>query len=98
VALIALDQKGIKELASREGTTLSSPEEVSSHPWVRALMTDRIGELNKRLAPYETVRQFCILARDFTVGDEELTPTPKLRRRVIPHPYKKLIEKMYRRL
>ena len=98
LALIALDQKRIKELASRKGITLSTPEEISSHPWVRALMTDRIREISKQLAPYETVRQFCILTGDFTVEDEELTPTLKLRRRVIMDRYKELIEEMYRRL
>jgi long-chain acyl-CoA synthetase len=98
LALIALDQKRIKELASREGITLSSPEEVSSHRWVRALITDRIREMNKQLSPYEAVRQFCILTRDFTVADEELTPTLKLRRRVIMDRYKELIEATYRRL
>jgi long-chain acyl-CoA synthetase len=98
LALIALDQKRIKELASREGITLSSPEEISSHPWVRALMTDRIREMNKQLSPYEAVRQFCILTRDFTVEDEELTPTLKLRRRVIMDRYKELIDETYREL
>lgn len=98
LALITLDQIRIKDLARKEGITLSSADEISSHPWVRALIKGRIREKNKALAPYETVRQFCILTHDFTVEDEELTPTLKLRRQVILDRYKELIEEMYRRV
>jgi long-chain acyl-CoA synthetase len=97
LALINLDQKRIKELAMHEGITLASAEEISRDPWVRSLMTQRIREKNKELAPYETVRQFCILTHDFTVEDEELTPTFKLRRQIIMNRYKDLIEEMYHR-
>ena len=97
-ALITLDQTRIKDLAAKQGITLSTADEISSHPWVRALITARIRERNKQLAPYETVRQFCILTHDFTVEDEELTPTLKLRRQVILDRYKELIEEMYRRV
>ena len=98
VALITLDQKRIKDLAAQEGITLSSAEEISSHPWVLSRIKERIREKTKELAPYETVRQFCILTHEFTVEDEELTPTLKLRRQVIMDRYKELIEEMYRRL
>jgi long-chain acyl-CoA synthetase len=98
LALITLDQTRIKEIAGQEGITLSSAEEISSHPWVLSRIKDRIREKTKELAPYEAVRHFCILAHDFTVEDEELTPTQKLRRQVIMDRYKELIEEMYRRL
>jgi long-chain acyl-CoA synthetase len=98
VALITLDQKRIKDLAAQEGITLSSAEEISSHPWVLSRIKERIREKTKELAPYETVRQFCILTHDFTMEAEELTPTLKLRRQVIMDRYKELIEEMYRRL
>ena len=98
VALITLDQKRIKDLAGQEGITLSSAEEISSHPWVLSRIKERIREKTKELAPYETVRHFCILTHDFTMEAEELTPTLKLRRQVIMDRYKELIEEMYRRL
>lgn len=98
LALITLDQKRIKQLAGQEGITLSSAEEISSHPWVLSRIQERIREKNKELAPYEVVRHFCILTHDFTVEDGELTPTLKLRRQVIMDRYKGLIEEMYSRL
>ena len=96
--MITLDQKRIKDLAGQEGITLSSAEEISSHPWVLSRIKERIREKTKELAPYETVRHFCILTHDFTMEAEELTPTLKLRRQVIMDRYKELIEEMYRRL
>lgn len=98
VALITLDQKRVKDLAVQEGITLSSTEEISSHPWVLSRIKERIRGKTKDLAPYETIRQFCILPHDFTVESEELTPTLKLRRQVIMDRYKELIEEMYCRL
>jgi long-chain acyl-CoA synthetase len=98
LALVTLDQKRLKDLAAQQGITLSTADEINSHPWVRSLLQERIRVKNKLLAPYEAVRQFCILPRDLTVEDEELTPTLKLRRQVIMHRYKGLIEEMYRRL
>jgi long-chain acyl-CoA synthetase len=97
LALITLDRNRIRDLAEEKGITFSSPEEMISHPWVLSRIKERIRETNKELAPYETVRRFCILTYDFTVEDEELTPTLKLRRGVIMDRYKDLIEEMYRR-
>jgi long-chain acyl-CoA synthetase len=97
LALITLDRSRIVDLAEEEGITFSSSEEMISHPWVLSRIKERIRETNKGLAPYETVRRFCILTHDFTVEDEELTPTLKLRRGVIMDRYKELIEEMYGR-
>jgi long-chain acyl-CoA synthetase len=97
LALITLNQKRVVDLAQEKGIEFSSPAEMASHPWVVSQIKERIQEKNKELAPFETVRQFCILTRDFTVQDEELTPTLKLRREVIIERYKALIEEMYRR-
>jgi long-chain acyl-CoA synthetase len=98
LALINLDQRRIKELALMEGIALASSDEINSHPWVRSLITARIRETNKQLAPYEAIRQFCILSHDFTVEADELTPTLKLKRQIITERYKELIDEMYRRL
>jgi long-chain acyl-CoA synthetase len=97
LALITLDPGRIRDLAEEEGIAFSSLEEMISHPWVLSRIKERIRETNKGLAPYETVRRFCIMTHDFTVEDEELTPTLKLRRGVIMDRYKELIEEMYRR-
>jgi long-chain acyl-CoA synthetase len=97
LALITVDHARLKDLASKEGVVLSV-DDIGSHPWVRALIKERIREKNKELAPYEAIRQFYIVSHDFTVEAEELTPTLKLRRQVIMDRYKGLIEEMYQNL
>jgi long-chain acyl-CoA synthetase len=61
---------------------------------VVALIREKIRERNKSLAPYEAVRNFRIVGRDFTVEGEELTPTLKLRRQVVMARYRDLIDEM----
>ncbi len=97
LALLTLNHEQIRERGKREGLEFRSPEEMASHPWVVSLIKERIRQKNRELAPYETVRNFCILPHDFTVEKEELTPTLKLRRQVVRERYKEIIEEMYRK-
>lgn len=98
LALISLNHEQIIERARGKGLEFSSSEETISHPWVISLIRERVQEKNKELAPFEKVRNFCLLAHDLTVEKEELTPTLKLRRQVVMERYKGLIEEMDRKL
>jgi long-chain acyl-CoA synthetase len=97
LALINLDRTQVAELAARAGILPGPGEEMASHPWVRARVKEIIRKTNKELAPFETIRNFCIFDRDLTVEDEELTPTLKLRRHVVAERHRKLIDDMYRK-
>lgn len=96
-ALITLDREQIQEWAIREGLKFDSAEELASHPRVVSLVRERIRKKNKELAAYESVRNFRILPHDLTVEREELTPTLKLRRKVIVQRHKDLIGEMLRK-
>lgn len=96
-ALVTLNREQVAEKAKQEGVTFSNPEEMAAHPWVTALLRERIRQKNKELAPYETVRSFRILAHEFAMEKGELTPTLKLRRQVVVERYKDLIAEMYRK-
>jgi long-chain acyl-CoA synthetase len=96
-ALVTLNREQVAEEAKQEGVTFANPEEMAAHPWVTALLRERIRQKNKELAPYETVRSFRILAHDFAMEKGELTPTLKLRRQVVVERYKDLIAEMYRK-
>jgi long-chain acyl-CoA synthetase len=97
LALITLDRSRVAELAGKEGISIREAENLASHPWVQGRVREIIHRTNKELAPFEAVRDFLILDRDFTVAGEELTPTLKPRRQVIVERYKDLIEDMYRK-
>jgi long-chain acyl-CoA synthetase len=96
-ALVTLNRDQVAEEAKQEGVTFTHPEEMAAHPWVTALLRERIRQKNKELAPYETVRSFRILAHEFAMEKGELTPTLKLRRQVVVERYKDLIAEMYRK-
>ena len=51
--------------------------------------------MNQRLARVQTVKRFAVLDRELTIASGELTPTMKLKRRVIQANYKDEIEKLY---
>jgi len=51
--------------------------------------------VNASLASYETVKKFRILPRDFTIEDGELTPTLKVKRRIVQKKHERLIDSMY---
>jgi long-chain acyl-CoA synthetase len=54
-----------------------------------------MDELNLQLASFETIKKFVILANDFTVESGELTPSLKVKRKVICQRYQNLIDAMY---
>ena len=94
-SLITLDTEGLTEIWERrekklpEGTDLTQEEEVQN------LLQGYIDEVNQDLAPYETVKKFAVLPTDFTVDSEELTPSLKVKRRVIQKRYEELIDGFY---
>jgi long-chain acyl-CoA synthetase len=55
-----------------------------------------VAAANAKLASYETVKYYAILPEDFTVENELLTPTLKIRRRQINRRYASLFEGLYR--
>lgn len=59
------------------------------------LFTARINEVNARIARYESIKKFVVLAHDFSIDGGELTPTLKLRRKVIYEKYQEKIDELY---
>lgn len=97
MALITLNQEQIREWGKVAGIEFRSAEEMASHPRVQAMVRERIRQRNKTLAPFEAVRSFRILPREFSVERGELTPTLKVRRQIVTERYRDLIEDMTRR-
>ena len=94
-ALITLDEAEIGAFAAREKIPAGPPETLAAHPRVRALVDGHVAAVNARLAPYETIRRFAILPRDFTEAAGEMTPTLKIRRREITRRYRDLLDSLY---
>jgi len=97
LALITLDHAEVMQWAGQEEIEFRSPEEAARDPRVISLLRERIRLKNKSLAAFDTVRDFRILPYDFTLGTGELTPTLKLRRKIVTERYKDIIEDMARK-
>jgi long-chain acyl-CoA synthetase len=54
-----------------------------------------VDELNSRLNRWETIKDFRILDHDMTVESDELTPSMKVKRKVIERRYRELLDSMY---
>jgi len=69
--------------------------EIAAAPAVRAELQKIVHRVNKQLAPFEQVRKFQVLARDFSIEEGELTATMKVRRMRVLENFKENIEELY---
>ena len=95
VALLTPNLERLIELARAEGLNYLDVEELVANRRVLGLYGERVQLVNAKLAPYQTIKKFILLPRDFSVEGGELTPTLKLKRKVIYQKYQARIEGMY---
>jgi long-chain acyl-CoA synthetase len=81
VALLTLDPDEVAKLDGREDA--------------EALVREAVEQVNGELAGFEQIRRFEILPRDFSPEENEITPTLKLRRRVVEENFATELEKLY---
>lgn len=94
-ALVTLDEEATMKWAKDKGMNGKSYSEVVQDPEIKAMLTPYFEEVNKSLAKYETVKQFQILPKDLTIEAGELTPSLKVKRKVVEKNYAPLLDKMY---
>lgn len=85
----------LEEWARANHVPFSSRESLVLHPKVKALYEDIVTEVNRGLARYETLKKVLLVPDEFTANDGSLTPTLKLRRRVIEERYRQQIDELY---
>lgn len=95
VVLITPNVERLIDFAKEENIQYLDLEQLVTDKKVINLFQERIKEINSKLAKYETIKKFAILPRDFSIETGELTPTLKLKRKVIYEKYKDKIEKLY---
>ncbi|OAT45661.1 long-chain-fatty-acid--CoA ligase [Proteus hauseri ATCC 700826] len=69
--------------------------ELLRHTKIRELFDERLREMQKNFSSFHKVKRFTLLAEGFTMESGELTPTLKLRRKIISERYRNEIELMY---
>ena len=94
-ALVVLDAEVAPGWASSNGLTFSTIAEFSREPRVHAEIQKAVDDANQHVSQVEKIKRFTILPTEWTVDSEELTPTLKLKRRVIHEKYAEEIEALY---
>jgi long-chain acyl-CoA synthetase len=94
-ALITLDEDAIRGWAEHTGLAASSYQDIVSAPQVQEMVAGYVDQLNARLNPWETVKKFTVLTEDLTVEAGYMTPSLKVRRRVVEEKYADKLDAMY---
>jgi long-chain acyl-CoA synthetase len=81
--------------AQEHGIPYTSRAELVAHPLVAALYESRIHDLSQELANYEQVKRYTLVDKEFTQERGQLTPSLKLKRKVIEIEYAAIIDAMY---
>ncbi len=93
-ALLTLDPEAVPAWAEERGLP-TDMESLAASPEVRELVQGIVDEVNADRSRYEQIKRFTILPRDFTMEDDELTPTLKLKRRVVAEHFGDRLDELY---
>jgi long-chain acyl-CoA synthetase len=96
VALVTLNVETAARFASQKGRA-NDVAVLSEDVEVRALVQRDLDDVNGKLSSFETVKKFAILPRDFTIEGGELTPTLKVKRKIVIERYRTLLDDLYER-
>jgi long-chain acyl-CoA synthetase len=95
VALLTLDGEAASTWARARGIPAGCLAALASDPQVLAEVAAGIAAANERLARVQQVKRWRLLPVEWTAETEELTPTLKLKRRVVHAKYADVIESLY---
>ena len=96
VALITVNPEELGKFAQEQGILTTDPAIVTKHPKVMERVSRIVEEKNSQLQSYAKIKKFTVLPADFTQEGGELTPTLKVKRKVVSDKYRQAIEELYR--
>ena len=94
-ALIVPNFEHLEKWAKERGVAYGSRDELIRKREVEDLYEQTVKDLTGHLAQYERIKKLALLPREFTLEAGELTPTLKVKRRVVEQKYKDVIDRMY---
>ncbi len=93
-ALISLDMENIQDFIRDNGLDLASEQEMIAHADIRELIQGEVEKQNRNLPSYETIKKVTLVP-EFTVENNMMTPTFKLKKNIIIKNYESQIDQMY---
>lgn len=94
-ALITLDSEELIKKAAELGLVSRNPSTLAKDPKILEIVQSIIEEINNKLASYQTIKKFAVLDRNFSVERGELTPSLKVKRKVIYELFQSLFDAFY---
>ncbi len=95
-ALIAPNFEALEPWAKEQNIPSGTREELVKHPKVLARFKQTVKEVNRSLADYELLKGFALVADEWAIDTGELTPSLKLKRRVLAERYREQIAALFR--
>ena len=96
VALITVSPEELGKFAREQGLLTTDPTVLVKHPKLLERVGRTVEEKNSQLQSYAKIKKFAVLPGDFTLDGGELTPTLKVKRKVVSQKYMDVIEELYR--
>lgn len=94
-ALIVPDFEQLHSYAELKGIEARTPSELINHPRIINLFERQVASHTPDLAQFERVKRIALLENELTIEGGELTPTLKVKRRVVDEKYRELIDRLY---
>ena len=94
--IIMIDQENVEKYAQDNDVPFSNYASLTRSTEVQDLIQGELDRVNKKFARVEQIKKFFLLETQLTAEDEELTPTMKLKRKLVQTTYAEQIEAMYR--
>ena len=95
VVLLSPNTEALEAWAENEGISFTSTEEITRHPKLVEAFAAVVENTNENLASYEQIKKHSVLPLMLSIEDGTLTPTLKVKRRVVEKQYLELIEGLY---
>ena len=93
--IVMIDQENVEKFAQDQDVPFSNYASLTRAPEVQALIQTELDRVNKKFARVEQIKKFFLLDKQLTAEDEELTPTMKLKRKLVEKKYEAQIQAMY---
>ncbi|MBK9528018.1 MAG: long-chain fatty acid--CoA ligase [Acidobacteria bacterium] len=94
-ALIVPNFEMLESYAKLKELDIKTPAEFCTHPRIQDLFARQIDAMTSNLGQFEKVKKFALLETELSVENGELTPTLKVKRRVVDEKYREVIDKIY---
>ena len=95
VALILIDEDNVTKYAQDNRLPFATFAELTQTAEIKKLIDEEVDQVNRTLSQVESIKKFALLPRRFYEEDGDVTPTKKVKRRILEKRYQDLIQKLY---